>query len=72
MVKGRILVTGAAGFIGFHLCKRLLDQGADVVGIDSLTDYYDVNLKRARLQQLEGRTNFTFEKTDISDRQAMV
>ncbi|NLW36054.1 MAG: NAD-dependent epimerase [Syntrophorhabdus aromaticivorans] len=71
MVKGRILVTGAAGFIGFHLCKRLLDQGADVVGIDSLTDYYDVNLKRARLQQLEGRTNFTFEKTDISDRQAM-
>ncbi|OPY61775.1 MAG: UDP-glucose 4-epimerase [Syntrophorhabdus sp. PtaU1.Bin002] len=68
---GRILVTGAAGFIGFHLCRRLLDQGADVVGIDSITDYYDVNLKRARLQQLEGRANFTFEKCDISDRQAM-
>lgn len=68
---GRILVTGAAGFIGFHLCRRLLDQGADVVGIDSITDYYDVNLKRTRLQQLEGRANFTFEKCDISDRQAM-
>ncbi|OPY76513.1 MAG: UDP-glucose 4-epimerase [Syntrophorhabdus sp. PtaU1.Bin153] len=71
MINNRILVTGAAGFIGFHLCKRLLDQGAEVVGIDNLNDYYDVNLKHARLRQLEGRSNFTFEKSDISDRQAM-
>jgi UDP-glucuronate 4-epimerase len=71
MINNRILVTGAAGFIGFHLCKRLLDQGAEVVGIDNINDYYDVNLKHARLRQLEGRSNFTFEKSDISDRQAM-
>ena len=48
----KILVTGAAGFIGFHLSKRLLDQGHQVVGIDNINDYYDINLKYARLNEL--------------------
>jgi UDP-glucuronate 4-epimerase len=65
---GKILVTGAAGFIGYHLCKRLIDRGDEVIGIDNLNDYYDVNLKKARLQRLDGRTNFTFMKTDISNK----
>ncbi|TJZ59889.1 NAD-dependent epimerase [Sphingobacterium olei] len=51
----KILVTGAAGFIGFHLSKKLLDQGIDVVGIDNINDYYDINLKYARLEELEVR-----------------
>ena len=45
-----VLVTGAAGFIGFHTCKRLIDDGVRVIGIDSLNDYYDLNLKEARLE----------------------
>lgn len=68
---GKILVTGAAGFIGFHLCKRLLDNGDSVVGVDNLNDYYDVDLKRARLKQLEGREGFTFHRLDIADRHAV-
>ncbi|MGA7936449.1 MAG: NAD-dependent epimerase [Kovacikia sp.] len=68
---GTILVTGAAGFIGFHLCQRLLDQGATVFGIDNLSDYYDVSLKQARLAQLAGRSQFQFQKLDISDRLAL-
>jgi UDP-glucuronate 4-epimerase len=67
----RILVTGAAGFIGFHLAKRFLDRGDLVVGIDNLNDYYDVSLKKARLAQLEPYDNFTFLKIDIADRDAM-
>jgi UDP-glucuronate 4-epimerase len=63
-----ILVTGAAGFIGFHLCNRLLDRGLHVVGIDNLNHYYDVTLKQARLDQLVGRRDFRFVKLDISDR----
>lgn len=66
----RILVTGAAGFIGFHLCKRLLDSGDEVVGIDNLNDYYDVNLKKARLAQLKDR-RFDFVKIDLSEREGM-
>lgn len=65
-----ILVTGAAGFIGFHLTKRLLNEGAQVVGFDNLNDYYDVNLKYARLKQLE-HENFTFIKGDLADRKAV-
>ena len=62
------LVTGAAGFIGFHLCKRLLMDGKTVVGIDSINDYYDINLKKARLEILykfkTGNFNFVKEKLE--------
>jgi len=66
-----ILITGAAGFIGFHLSRRLLDEGNDVVGIDSVNDYYDVNLKLARLAILQKYSNFNFHKIDIADLHAM-
>jgi len=56
----KILVTGSTGFIGVHLSKRLLERGDVVVGIDNLNDYYDVQLKRDRLKQLESFENFTF------------
>lgn len=65
----KILVTGAAGFIGFHLSKRLINNTTDeVIGIDNLNDYYDVNLKIDRLKQIEERKNFRFIKMDIVDR----
>jgi UDP-glucuronate 4-epimerase len=67
----KILVTGAAGFIGFMQAMRLLERGDEVVGIDNLNDYYDVNLKLARLARLESHPNFKFIKLDIADRQAM-
>ena len=67
----RILVTGVAGFIGFHLCKSLLDDGYEVLGIDNLNDYYDLKLKHARLNQLTPYKNFTFEKIDIANRKAL-
>ena len=63
----KILVTGAAGFIGFHLSKRLAEEGKEVIGIDNLSDYYDVQLKESRLKQLEGNENFGFFKADIGD-----
>ncbi len=67
----KILVTGAAGFIGFHLSKRLLKRGDEVVGLDNLNDYYSVQLKRDRLAQLEGRTGFSFNQFDLADRAAI-
>lgn len=66
-----ILVTGAAGFIGFHTIKTLLQAGRTVVGIDNLNDYYDVGLKKARLQNLREEAGFTFYEADIADQQAM-
>ncbi len=67
----KILVTGAAGFIGFHLAKRLCEAGEQVFGLDNLNDYYDVALKQDRLKELEKFDNFTFQKTDLADQQAM-
>jgi len=64
----RVLVTGAAGFIGFHLAKRLLCDGKHVTGIDNLSPYYDVRLKEDRLRQLGAHEYFTFSKSDLSDR----
>ncbi len=66
-----ILVTGAAGFIGFHTCAALLDRGETVVGLDNLNDYYEVSLKQARLARLEGRPGFRFARLDLADRPGM-
>ncbi|GBC62058.1 NAD-dependent epimerase [Desulfonema ishimotonii] len=65
------LVTGAAGFIGFHLSKRLLEDGFHVVGLDNLNDYYDVRYKESRLEHLRPFPNFTFCRTDLADRAEM-
>lgn len=66
-----VLVTGAAGFIGFHLAERLLAEGKRVHGLDNLSDYYDVALKRARLARLEARPNFSFSQMDLADERAL-
>jgi len=66
-----ILVTGAAGFIGYHLSLCLLEQGRTVTGIDNLNDYYDVNLKKGRLRQLKSKRCFVFQKLDLADRDRM-
>ena len=68
----KVLVTGAAGFIGFHLSKRLIERGDQVVGLDNLNDYYDVSLKKARLAQLEGRSGFRFVKMSLEDREGLL
>jgi len=65
-----ILVTGAAGFIGFHLAQRLLADGREVVGVDSINSYYDPALKEARLDILKNYAGFSFEKLDLADRSA--
>lgn len=67
----KILVTGAAGFVGFHSSLRLLGLGHEVVGIDNLNGYYDVRLKQARLAQLEAKLGFSFLKLDLADREGM-
>ena len=66
-----VMLTGVAGFIGFHTCQKLLDRGDAVVGIDNMNGYYDVSLKEARLARLIGHPNFTFYRVDIADRAAM-
>jgi UDP-glucuronate 4-epimerase len=66
-----VLVTGAAGFIGFHTCQRLLERGETVVGVDCVNDYYDPSLKEKRLARLGEYPGFTIHRTDISDREAM-
>ncbi|HLR46302.1 MAG TPA: NAD-dependent epimerase, partial [Deinococcales bacterium] len=67
----RVLVTGAAGFIGYHVAERLLARGDHVTGFDNVNDYYEVELKEARLRQLEDRDGFTFVRADLADRQAV-
>ncbi len=65
------LVTGAAGFIGFHVCRQLLARGEHVVGLDNLNSYYDVRLKQARLAQLQNQSGFQFEQLDLADKPGM-
>lgn len=65
----KVMITGAAGFIGFSLGKKLLEKGYQVTGIDNLNDYYDVNIKKSRLKILEENKNFNFKLLDISDRE---
>ncbi|MBP87496.1 MAG: capsular biosynthesis protein CpsI [Planctomycetaceae bacterium] len=67
----KYLVTGAAGFIGYHLCEQLLGRGDEVVGIDNLNGYYSVQLKRDRLAQLVGRAGFAFHQLDVADDKAV-
>lgn len=68
----KILVTGVAGFIGMHSAKKLLDDGHEIIGIDNLNDYYDINLKEDRLKTLEGYKSFRFLKLDIKDQKDVI
>ena len=63
----KILITGAAGFIGYHLSRSLLKDGAIILGIDNLNNYYDTGLKEQRLKRLKSFKNFTFKKIDLID-----
>jgi len=69
MTDNATLVTGAAGFIGFHVAQRLLSAGREVIGLDSVNDYYDPKLKEARLDVLKRHSNFTFVKLDLANRE---
>src|SRR5947209_11788438 len=71
MARMLCLVTGCAGFIGFHVTQYLLDRGERVIGVDDLNAYYDVTLKQARLAQLQGRARFEFHQIDVADPTAM-
>jgi UDP-glucuronate 4-epimerase len=71
MTDQAILVTGAAGFIGFHVARQLLAEGRPVVGLDSLNSYYDPALKQARLQRLRADSRFTFVQADLADRETV-
>jgi UDP-glucuronate 4-epimerase len=70
MPNDTVLITGAVGFIGFHVAQRLLSDGRKVIGVDSINDYYDPKLKEARLDLLKGNRNFTFVKLDLAERAA--
>ncbi len=70
-MQNKILVTGAAGFIGFHLSRKLCDNDWEVAGLDNLNDYYDVNLKKDRLQILKSNKNFMFHKVDMNERESI-
>ena len=71
MTENKILVTGAAGFIGAALSEKLITEGYSVVGLDNMSSYYDVSLKQARLNQFSGDNNFTFEKISLEDREGI-
>jgi UDP-glucuronate 4-epimerase len=71
-VQESVLITGVAGFIGMHVAKSLIAQGYDIVGIDNLNEYYDRNLKLARLTELTGFPNFAFEKIDIAEQESIL
>ena len=64
----KLLVTGAAGFIGFHCSRRLMELGHEVVGLDNLSPYYDVTLKEARLAELKKLPGFRFHRIELADR----
>ncbi|MBL51840.1 MAG: protein CapI [Candidatus Marinimicrobia bacterium] len=66
-MQNKILVTGAAGFIGYHLCSSLAKDNYEILGVDNLNDYYDVKLKNSRIKGLEGYNNFTFKRADLCD-----
>ena len=77
MNSNKILVTGAAGFIGYHVCKKLLEEGFFVIGIDNLNSYYDVELKNARLKDIEEcvarkKSLWSFYKIDITNKESLV
>ena len=72
MTQDAVLVTGAAGFIGFHVAQRLLQQGRAVVGLDNMNTYYDPSLKEARLAVLKNHDRFAFEKVDLADRESLL
>jgi UDP-glucuronate 4-epimerase len=69
--KPIVLITGAAGFIGFHLSQKLCNQGYTVIGLDNLNDYYDVNLKKSRLEALTQNANFIFNECDLTDKNTL-
>ena len=66
-----VLLTGSAGFIGFHVAKELLERGHKVIGYDNINDYYDINIKESRLAVLRGYSGFTFYRADICDEAAL-
>jgi UDP-glucuronate 4-epimerase len=68
----RVLLTGAAGFIGFHVAKALLERGDEVVGVDNINDYYEISLKQARLNHLTPHKNFSFHKIDVADKEKVL
>ena len=65
----KILVTGCAGFIGYHFCRKMLDESSNVIGIDNISNYYDIELKKARLANLTHKSNFNFYQLDIQNTQ---